>query len=147
MVRFLDPTYNEKRLWVSRLLAQFLLEGDLIISIDESNFRSDSFSKRKWTFAPKVGTVSQLLHGTQLEQEADLEPLDFAVEYESLPATEPKLLPKKRQARGLVCRPFKRPPLPKQAVVERAQAIKVESEPEMITPPLQRLSTVVASSL
>jgi hypothetical protein len=58
MVRFLDPTYNEKRLWVSRLLAQFILEDALIISIDESNFRSDSFSKRKWTFAPKVGTIS-----------------------------------------------------------------------------------------
>ena len=61
----------------------------MIISIDESNFRADSFSKRLWTFAPKVGTISQLLHETQLEQEAELDPLDFVTEYESIPIAAP----------------------------------------------------------
>ena len=64
MVRYLDPTYNEKRLWVSRLLAQFLLEDVTIISIDESNLRSDCFKRRKWCFNPKLGTINQLLNGT-----------------------------------------------------------------------------------
>ena len=40
-VKYRDSTYNEKRLWTSRLLAQFLSEDALIISVDESNIRSD----------------------------------------------------------------------------------------------------------
>ena len=40
-VKYSDPSYNEKRLWVSKLLAQFLAEEFVIISVDESNFRSD----------------------------------------------------------------------------------------------------------
>ena len=42
MVRYQDPTFDNKRLWVSRLLAQFLIDGALIISIDESHIRHDS---------------------------------------------------------------------------------------------------------
>ena len=41
MVRYQDPTFDHKRLWVSRLLSQFLLDGALIISIDESHIRHD----------------------------------------------------------------------------------------------------------
>ena len=52
MVKYIDPTYNERRLWVSRLLAQFFKEKAVIISIDESNFRLDAFKRRKWVFAP-----------------------------------------------------------------------------------------------
>ena len=48
--RYRDPTYNEKLLWVSRLLAQFFLEDALVISVDESNFRSDTLPQRSWTF-------------------------------------------------------------------------------------------------
>jgi len=44
--KYRDPTFNEKRLWISRLLANFLLDGWLIVSIDESNLRSDNTSKR-----------------------------------------------------------------------------------------------------
>jgi hypothetical protein len=44
--RYRDPTFNEKRLWVCRLLAHFILDGWLIVSIDESNLRSDNTSKR-----------------------------------------------------------------------------------------------------
>jgi len=76
--RYLDPSFNEKRLWTSRLLAQFLFEGAVIISIDESNFRADSFSKRQWCFQPKVAKVSQLLNGTQLEDELERGALDWA---------------------------------------------------------------------
>ena len=45
-VRYRDPTFNDKRLWVSRLLAQFLVEDAIIISVDESNFRSDVLPSR-----------------------------------------------------------------------------------------------------
>ena len=41
MVRYQDPTFDHKRLWVSRLLSQFLIDGALIISIDESHIRHD----------------------------------------------------------------------------------------------------------
>ena len=40
--RYQDPTFDNKRLWVSRLLSQFLIDGALIISIDESHIRHDS---------------------------------------------------------------------------------------------------------
>jgi hypothetical protein len=33
---------------VSRLLAQFLLDGALLVSVDESNFRMDAFKKFSW---------------------------------------------------------------------------------------------------
>ena len=41
-IKYMDPTYNDKRKWVSRLLAQFLHDDMLVISIDESGFRSDT---------------------------------------------------------------------------------------------------------
>ena len=48
MVRYQDPTFDHKRLWVSRLLSQFLLDGALIISIDESHIRHDSRKQYQW---------------------------------------------------------------------------------------------------
>ena len=53
-LKYKDPTYNEKRLWVSRLLAQFLFEGVLIISIDESSFKSDVLNHKQWEFHPNL---------------------------------------------------------------------------------------------
>ena len=50
MVRYQDPTFDHKRLWVSRLLSQFLLEGALIISINKSQIRHDSGKYYKWQF-------------------------------------------------------------------------------------------------
>ena len=41
-IKYMDPAYNDKRMWISRLLAQFLHEGMVVISIDESGFRSDT---------------------------------------------------------------------------------------------------------
>lgn len=69
MVRYLDPTYNEKRLWVSRLLAQFHKEDAVIISIDESNFRLDSFPKRKWVLEAKMDRVGDLIRSGALDKE------------------------------------------------------------------------------
>lgn len=52
MVRYHDPLYNEKRVWVARLLAQLYNEGAIIISLDESNFRQDILGNRRWRFQP-----------------------------------------------------------------------------------------------
>ncbi len=54
-LKYSDPGFNEKRLWVSRLLAQFYLENIVIISIDESNFRSDTLPSKQWNFNPLLG--------------------------------------------------------------------------------------------
>jgi len=53
MVRYQDPTFDHKRLWVSRLLSQLLLDGALIISIDESHIRHDSRKQYQWQFFRK----------------------------------------------------------------------------------------------
>jgi len=54
MFRYRDPYYDEKRLWVSRLLAQFQLDDVLLISIDESGFRGDAALGKRWQFHPKM---------------------------------------------------------------------------------------------
>ncbi len=38
-IKYNDPGLDGKRVWVSRLLAQFLFEDVLIVSIDESGFQ------------------------------------------------------------------------------------------------------------
>ena len=48
IVRYKDPEFNEKRLWVCRILSQFITDGALIISIDESNFRHDNTKQYQW---------------------------------------------------------------------------------------------------
>lgn len=50
MPKYGDPMYNEKRLWVSRLLAQFLVENVVIVSIDECNFKSSNLTRQSWAF-------------------------------------------------------------------------------------------------
>ena len=47
-IKYNDVSFDEKRLWVSRLLAQFMLSGVVIVSIDESSFKSESVVKRYW---------------------------------------------------------------------------------------------------
>ncbi len=42
VLRYRDPDFDEKRIWVCRLIAQFIYEGALVVSIDEANFRADS---------------------------------------------------------------------------------------------------------
>lgn len=46
--KYNDTTYDEKRLWVSRLLAQFLMADVIVISIDESSFKQEGIRHRYW---------------------------------------------------------------------------------------------------
>ena len=48
--KYRDPAYNEKRMWSSRIIAQFINEDAIIISIDESNFKSDCYPSKQWQF-------------------------------------------------------------------------------------------------
>jgi hypothetical protein len=45
-IKYRDPSYNEKRLWICRLMVQLYKDEVLLISIDESHFRSDMNSSR-----------------------------------------------------------------------------------------------------
>ena len=44
--KYRDPTYNDKRIYLSRLLAQFLHDDVLIISVDECSLRSDALANK-----------------------------------------------------------------------------------------------------
>lgn len=56
---YTDPAFDEKRLWVSRLAAQFMADGTLLISVDESHLRSDKAKSYVWQF---VGNDRQFRH-------------------------------------------------------------------------------------
>lgn len=43
-----SPAFDEKRVWVSRLLAQLHLEGAVIVSVDESAFKSEMANHKFW---------------------------------------------------------------------------------------------------
>ena len=47
-----DPLYDEKRLWISRLLAQLYLEDAVIISLDESSFKQEVTAQKMWHAPP-----------------------------------------------------------------------------------------------
>lgn len=68
LVRYVDPAFNCKREWVSRLLAQFLLSGMVVVSIDESHVRADGFARRKWRFAPPRLSVDDLLRPPSMKE-------------------------------------------------------------------------------
>ena len=38
-IKYNDAVFDEKRFWVSRLLAQFMMAEVVIVSIDESSFK------------------------------------------------------------------------------------------------------------
>ena len=76
-LKYRDPTYNDKRQWISRLLAQFMLETSgidsaIIISLDESNFRSDSLPSKQWQFNPNIRVKqppqSKLFYGNKVNK-------------------------------------------------------------------------------
>jgi hypothetical protein len=48
--KYRDSAFNEKRIWISRLVAQLLNEDAIIICIDESNFRHDALPGKQWQF-------------------------------------------------------------------------------------------------
>ena len=47
-IKYNDSDYDEKRRWVSRLLAQFMKADVLIVSIDESSFKQEGIPNRYW---------------------------------------------------------------------------------------------------
>ena len=47
-IKYNDVSFDAKRVWVSRLLAQFLLSGVIIVSIDESSFKQEGVTKQYW---------------------------------------------------------------------------------------------------
>ena len=54
-IKYTDPTYDEKRKWVVRMLAQFHKEGALIVSVDESCFKTFTLPRRAWQICvPKL---------------------------------------------------------------------------------------------
>ena len=55
--RYRDPSYNEKRLFISRLMGQFLHDKVVIISVDETSIWSDSLKRKQWNFVP--GTLKR----------------------------------------------------------------------------------------
>jgi hypothetical protein len=44
-IKYNDVGFDDKRVWVSRLLAQFMLSGVIIVSIDESSFKQEGVTK------------------------------------------------------------------------------------------------------
>jgi hypothetical protein len=48
--RYDDPTFSEKRLWISRILASMLLSNTVIIALDESSFKSRVGHTYRWRF-------------------------------------------------------------------------------------------------
>jgi hypothetical protein len=47
-IKYNDISYDAKRVWVSRLLAQFAMAGVVVISIDESSFKQEGLPGRYW---------------------------------------------------------------------------------------------------
>ena len=78
LTRYLDPAYDEKRQWVSRLLTHFMQQGMMIVSVDESHIRADSFAKRQWRFAPPRVSATALLHGP-VRSQGQLDEVDVPV--------------------------------------------------------------------
>ena len=55
--KYSDPQYDAKRCWVSRLLAQFLLEGAVVLSVDEAAFHATLPAGKRW----KAGKANEAL--------------------------------------------------------------------------------------
>jgi len=64
-IKYNDTSYDEKRVWVSRLLAQFLMADVVIISIDESSFKQEGLPRRFWQASSK--TTRELLRYGSLD--------------------------------------------------------------------------------
>jgi hypothetical protein len=53
-IKYNDVSFDDKRVWVSRLLSQFLLAGVVVVSIDESSFKQEGVAKRFWQASSKT---------------------------------------------------------------------------------------------
>jgi len=58
--RYEDPAFDEARLWVSRLLAQLIKDDALVISIDETGFRTDTGNMMGWVFEPDIQKLKRI---------------------------------------------------------------------------------------
>jgi len=63
VINYNDPLFDEKRLWACRLLSQFLLDGALVISVDESHIRSDKGKKYAWQFVGNDRAFKKVMYG------------------------------------------------------------------------------------
>jgi len=53
-----DWKFNEKRLWIARLLCQLYLENALIVSVDESSIRHNNLKRWGWVLNYKKVCIS-----------------------------------------------------------------------------------------
>ena len=59
-VRYRDSIYNQKRLWISRIVAQLMSDNVVILSVDESNIRSDALREKQWQFNPNLSNPKRV---------------------------------------------------------------------------------------
>ena len=57
-IKYNDSDYDDKRRWISRLLAQFMKADVIIVSIDESSFKQEGLPTRYWQAG--ASTLKQL---------------------------------------------------------------------------------------
>ena len=98
-IKYNDTDYDEKRLWISRLLAQFMMADVVIVSIDESSFKQEGIPARYWQadartlrrlFEPAEGQAP-----TSQDEAAEPQPvLPVRVEEESKQSLPPPESPK-----------------------------------------------------
>lgn len=62
LAHYNDPHFDEKRFWACRLLAQFLMDDALVISIDESHIRSGAAKKYAWQFVGNDRDFKKVLY-------------------------------------------------------------------------------------
>jgi hypothetical protein len=48
--RYEDPSFDEKRAWISRILANLFVDNYVIVSLDESSFKSSVGHNYRWRF-------------------------------------------------------------------------------------------------
>ena len=61
-MHYKNPAFDDKRLWVCRLLAQFVTDGALVISVDESHLRSDGAKQFRWQFHGREDEFKHFLY-------------------------------------------------------------------------------------
>ena len=67
-MHYKNPAFDDKRLWVCRLLAQFVTDGALVISVDESHLRSDGAKQFRWQFHGRENEFKHFLSRSVAKQ-------------------------------------------------------------------------------
>ena len=79
--RYEDPNYDEKRVQICRLLAQFHLDGAIIVSVDESNFKASGLTNRRWQTR---GVSRKLAKVIEEEENSDMSIESHSIAYEQV---------------------------------------------------------------